>query len=76
MFILSMERSQRCAQEAQSMSKHPVVTSDGRETKLWYSDRDGGSVGHEDVYKTDKNGRTQETNLHYDPKTGELHRKI
>ncbi len=57
------------------MARHPVITEDGRPTKMWYSDNDGGSIGHEDVYITDKNGNTKETNLHYNPKTGELHPK-
>jgi hypothetical protein len=57
------------------MAKHPVVTENGRCTNLWYSDRDGGSVRHEDVYTTDQNGNTKETNLHYDPETGKLHDK-
>jgi hypothetical protein len=57
------------------MAKHPVITENGRATNLWYSTQDGESVGHEDVYRTDKNGNTKETNLHYNPKTGELHHK-
>jgi hypothetical protein len=58
------------------MARIPIVNPDsGKSTSLWYSNRDGGSVRHEDVYQTDRNGNTQTTNLHYDPKTGTLHPK-
>ena len=60
---------------ATEMAKYHVITENGQATNLWHSVRDGGSVGHGDVYRTDKNGNTKETNLHYNPKTGERHKK-